>query len=103
MVGTVSARESSPELRQQVRAAISNAYYEARNDRQTMEYAADQATIAVLRIIESVDRNAHARGAAEVRDTFRHEVDPSMDGIWRAAVEDLDKIVDEIVTREVRS
>lgn len=55
-------REVSPELRSQVRAAISNAYYEARNEGRTMESAADDATEKVLDVMRSVDANAHLRG-----------------------------------------
>lgn len=39
------------EFREKVRAAISNAYYDARNERRTMEQAADVATAAVLRLM----------------------------------------------------
>lgn len=39
--------------RNAVRAAISNAYYEARNAGRTMEQAADEATEAVLAITEA--------------------------------------------------
>lgn len=35
-----------------IRAAISNAYYEARNEGRTMEQAADDATAAVLALIQ---------------------------------------------------
>jgi hypothetical protein len=67
MSDSVGPRPVSPELRTQVRAAITNAYYEARNKGETMEAAADDATSAVLRIIASVDENAHLRGMAEAR------------------------------------
>lgn len=48
----------STALRDEIRAAISNAYYEARNTHRTMEAAADDAVDAVMVIV------ALARGAA---------------------------------------
>ena len=42
------------EPRNQIRAAISNAYYEARNDGLTMETAADNATEAVLEVLQVI-------------------------------------------------
>jgi hypothetical protein len=59
-------RVVSPQLREDLRSAISNAYYETRNVRGTMEHAADAAVDAVLPIVASVDANAHARGMAQV-------------------------------------
>jgi hypothetical protein len=47
-----------------VRAAISNAYYEARNKGQTMEAAADVATESLMKIIDSVHQNALGYGRA---------------------------------------
>lgn len=41
----------STDLRAEVRKAISDAYYEARNDGQTMETAADNAADAVTAIL----------------------------------------------------
>lgn len=55
----MTGRPISPELRDDLRAAISNAYYEARNvPGKTMEHAADDAVEAVLPIVEAVDENA---------------------------------------------
>jgi hypothetical protein len=39
-------------VRDRIRAAISDSYYDARNDGLTMEHAADQATAKVMAIIE---------------------------------------------------
>jgi transcription elongation GreA/GreB family factor len=39
------------ELQQKIRAAISTAYYDARNHGRTMEDAADRATTAVMRLV----------------------------------------------------
>jgi hypothetical protein len=38
--------------REAIRAAISNAYYEARNEGRTMEQAADDATDRVLALVD---------------------------------------------------
>lgn len=48
------------EFRAAVRTEISNSYYMARNDGQTMEHAADQATGKVVRLIQGADREAQA-------------------------------------------
>lgn len=64
----MSAREVSPETRQLVRAAISDAFYGARNDGRTMEDALDEAVVRLEPILLSVDENAHRRGAAAVRE-----------------------------------
>lgn len=42
------------ELREKVRAIISDAYYEARNARRTMEHAADAAADGVLDHLETL-------------------------------------------------
>ena len=44
------------ETRVEIRAAISNAYYDARNAGRTMEAAADSATAAVVRIVEGASK-----------------------------------------------
>lgn len=62
-----AARDFSPELLGMVRKAISDAYYDARNDGQTMEVAADRAVDALKPILASVDENAHRRGSIEAR------------------------------------
>jgi len=49
-------------LRNMVREAITNAYYDARNKSETMEVAADNATAAVMKIAESVHENALGYG-----------------------------------------
>ena len=41
-------------VRDRIRAAISDSYYDARNDGLTMEHAADQATAKVMVIFEDV-------------------------------------------------
>ena len=53
----MSARTLDPTTRDLVRAAVSNAYYEARNDGRTMEAAADDAVTALEPIIASADRS----------------------------------------------
>jgi hypothetical protein len=60
-------RDLSPELLGTVRKAISDAYYDARNNGQTMEAAADAAVAALKPILASVDENAHRRGAHEAK------------------------------------
>jgi Asp/Glu/hydantoin racemase len=45
---------SALSIREDVRAAISNAYYEARNNGRTMEQAADDATAGVLAVIATL-------------------------------------------------
>jgi len=62
-------------VRDRIRAAISDSYYDARNDGLTMEHAADQATAKVLVIFnDRVDelRKEHAEdlrdAGAEMRD-----------------------------------
>lgn len=45
--------KTDTELQSKIRAAISNAYYDARNEGQTMEAAADNATAAVVALIEA--------------------------------------------------
>lgn len=64
-VAAAAERDISPELLADVRAAISNAYYEARSAGLTMETAADTAVAALAPILRSVDQNAHRRGASE--------------------------------------
>lgn len=49
-------------LRGQIRAAISNAYYEARNHGQTMEVAADNATAKVVALIAPLERTERPLG-----------------------------------------
>jgi hypothetical protein len=58
--------------RNAVRAAISNAYYEARNAGRTMEAAADEATEAVLAIIAGAVAGAEDRLRARVVDYCEH-------------------------------
>lgn len=58
-------------LREQVRAKISDAYYDARNAGETMETAADNAADAVARLFEQArreerERIAHAEAVAAV-------------------------------------
>lgn len=48
-------REVSPETKAQIRAAISNAYYEARNQGRTMESAANAAVEAVLATMQPIN------------------------------------------------
>ena len=50
-------------VRDRIRAAISDSYYDARNDGLTMEHAADQATAKVMQIITE-DRDAELRKIA---------------------------------------
>jgi hypothetical protein len=57
-----TAGEISDGLIGLMRAAISDAYYEARNARRTMEQAADDAVAALLPIVRSVDQQARAYG-----------------------------------------
>lgn len=57
-----SARPLTDELKSDIRAAISNAYYEARNAGRTMEHAADDAVEALTPILQGVDENAYRRG-----------------------------------------
>lgn len=40
-------------VRDEIRAAISNAYYDARNAGQTMDQAADRAALKVIEIVEA--------------------------------------------------
>lgn len=58
----MSTRPVDPETRQLMRAAVSNAYYDARNAGRTMEVAADAAVDALEPIVQSVDENAYQRG-----------------------------------------
>ena len=53
-----------------IRAAISTAYYAARDDGRTMEQAADDATAAVLSIVRSVEQQALAAIAEQA--AIRH-------------------------------
>lgn len=64
----MSAREVSPETKDLIRAAISNAYYDARNAGRTMEAAADAAVEALTPILLSCDENAHRRGRRDAAD-----------------------------------
>lgn len=41
-------------IRDRIRAAISDSYYDARNDGLTMEHAADQATAKVMVVLEDL-------------------------------------------------
>jgi hypothetical protein len=66
----MSARPLQSETRAQLRAAISDAYYEARNKGRTMEAAADDAVEAIVPIVSSIDQNAHGRGALEALDAL---------------------------------
>lgn len=70
----MSAREVSTETKDLIRAAISNAYYEARNTGRTMEQAADDAVTALVPILLSCDENAHGRGVQEERDRYEERV-----------------------------
>lgn len=54
-----------------VRAAISNAYYDARNNGRTMEQAADDAATAVERIVAERRSADMARALRGQRDFFR--------------------------------
>lgn len=65
MTTKTTDRDLSPETRVLIRAAISDAFYEARNEGRTMEAAADDAVERLVPIIASIDENAHLRGMAE--------------------------------------
>lgn len=62
---TAATHVLSDEARASLRKAISDAYYEARNQGQTMEAAADNAVAAIEPIVISIDQNAHARGKTD--------------------------------------
>lgn len=78
----MSAREVSQETKDQIRSAISNAYYDARNTGRTMESAADAAVEALVPILLSCDENAHRRGMKEVADRL---TDPSVVAEFKSA------------------
>jgi hypothetical protein len=50
------------QVRDDVRKAITDAYYDARNAGDTMETAADAAADAVMVLVGKVDQNARAYG-----------------------------------------
>lgn len=54
----MTTRDLSPETRALLRAAISNAYYDARNAGRTMESAADAAVDAIEPILASIEVSA---------------------------------------------
>jgi hypothetical protein len=80
------------ETRETIRTAISNAYYDARNNGHTMEQAADDATDAVLGIVAEIDRNAraygwdvgHGRPLSEQLES--HPDNPFMDPDWSSGL-----------------
>lgn len=78
----MSAREVSPETKQQIRAVVSDAYYDARNLGRTMEQAADAAVEALVPFLLSCDENAHRRGMTEVADRL---TDPSLLAAFKEA------------------
>lgn len=78
----MSAREVSAETKSLIRAAVSNAYYDARNAGHTMEQAADNAVTALVPILLSCDENAHRRGMTEVADRL---TDPTLLAAFKEA------------------
>lgn len=52
----------------EIRRAITNAYYDARNTGGTMETAADRATDAVVALIEADPAEVKVRAATALRD-----------------------------------
>lgn len=62
---TAATSVLSGEARAALRKAISDAYYDARAQGQTMEIAADNAVAAIEPIVISIDQNAHARGRTD--------------------------------------
>jgi hypothetical protein len=73
------AREVSEDLRNRLHAAVSDAYYDARNARRTTTQAAEDAVNALLPIIASVDANAHARGGTEAAE----RIESARDAHWQ--------------------
>lgn len=55
-------------------AKIKDAFYEARNNRRTMDQAAIDAVVAIRPLLESVDQNAYLRGFTEAIPQMQAEV-----------------------------
>ena len=81
----VAVVSSSLDVERLIRAAISDGYYEARNDGQTMEYAASDATRRVLEVLEGygirLAHNADTDTGAR-RPRFDMDQDDSQEPPW---------------------
>ena len=70
--GPVTADETRRQMRSLIRVAISDAYYEARNDGETMESAADAAASGVWTVLEGFDVT-ELRDALDLPEEARHD------------------------------